>query len=115
ARGQTPDFHERERVVAERIAQIHRQIERAQQLEISNSEAESAVRTVEADLNAKREELKRSRLESSELESVPCGGQGPYATCVKIQRAIQGREQIPMMQGEISTLELEVEIQRGSV
>lgn len=40
AREQISDIHERERAVAERIAQIHQQIEKAQQLEIWNSAVE---------------------------------------------------------------------------
>jgi DNA repair protein SbcC/Rad50 len=108
-------FRERERAVGERIAQLHRQIEEAQQLEASNAEVETTLRAVEADMNLKRGDLNRSRAESEELESVPCGGQGPYARCVKIRRAIQARQQVPVTEGELSTLELELEAQRGSL
>src|SRR5579864_5406365 len=108
-------FRERERAVGEKIAQLHRQIAETQMLEVSNSEAETALRAVEADMNLKRGDLNRSRAESEELRSVPCGGQGPYAGCVKIRRAIQARQQVPVMQGEVSTLELELEAQRGSL
>jgi len=108
-------FQERERAVGERIAQIHRQIEETQQLEASNAEVETTLRAVEADMNLKRGDLNRSRAESEELECVPCGGQGPYAGCVKIRRAIQARQQVPVTKGELSTLELELEAQRGSL
>ena len=108
-------FAERERAVAEKIAKLHRQIAETQKMEASNKEVESALRTVEAELNTKRDDMKRSRVESGELESVPCGGKGSYAGCVKIQRAILAREQLPTLGGELSTLELELEIQRGAL
>jgi len=108
-------FQERERTVGERIAQLHRQIEEAQQLEASNAAVATTLRAVEADMNLKRGDLNRSRAESEELDSVPCGGQGPYAGCVKIRRAIQARQQVPVIEGELSTLELELEAQRGSL
>ncbi len=114
-REQVDGIAERERTVAEKISEIHRQIDKAHELEASNKEVESALHTVEADLNAKRGELKRSQVESGELESVPCGGKGLYAGCVKIQRAILAREQLPTLGGEISMLELELEIQRGAL
>ena len=112
---QVDGFAERERMIAEKIGELHRQIAETQRLEASNKEVESALRAVEAETNTKRENLKRSRIESSELESVPCGGKGPYAGCVKIQRAIQARHQLPTLEGELSTLDLEVEIQRGAL
>jgi len=108
-------FAGRERALSEEIAGLHGQITEAQKLEASNKDVESALRTVEADLNAKRAELKRSQVESGELESVPCGGKGPYASYVKIQRAIHARQQLPTVEGEISTLALELEIQRGAM
>lgn len=108
-------LQERERAVGETIAQLHRQIEETQHLEASNSEAETALRAIEADMIMKRRDLNRSRAESEELESVPCEGLGPYAGCVKIRRAIQARQQVPMMEGEVSTLELELEAQRSSL
>ena len=114
-RAQLDGFAEREREVSEQITELHRQIAETQKLEASNKLVESALHTVETDLNAKRGELKRSQVESEELQSVPCGGKGPYAGCVKIQRAILAREQIPTLVGEISTLELEMEIQRGDL
>ncbi|HTS10396.1 MAG TPA: AAA family ATPase [Candidatus Eisenbacteria bacterium] len=111
-----PDgFQERERAVGEKIAHLHRQIEETLQLEASNSEAKAALRAIEADMSMKRGDLNRSRAESEELDSVPCGGQGPYAGCVKIRRAIQARQQVPLMEGEVATLELELEAQRSSL
>src|SRR5271157_745863 len=108
-------FAERERAVAEEIAALHREIAEAQQAEASNREVETALRTVETDLKTKREERKWSQVESGELASVPCRGEGPYAGCVKIQRALQARQQLPILEGELSTLELEPEIQRGAL
>jgi exonuclease SbcC len=46
---------------------------------------------------------------------VPCGGQGAYATCVKIRRAIQARQELPVLEGVVSTLALELELQRAAV
>jgi len=111
-----PDgFEEREQAVGEKIAKLHRQIEETQQLEVSNSEVKTALRAIEADMNMKQGDLNRSRAESEELDSVPCGGRGPYAGCVKIRRAIQARQQVPLMEGEVATLELELEAQQNSL
>src|SRR5260370_30261187 len=97
------------------MADLHKRIVKAQQVEALNSSVESVVRGLEAELEAKREELKRSELEAAELVSVPCGGQGPYADCVKIRRAIESRNGLPELEGSIATLALEVDVQRTSL
>jgi DNA repair protein SbcC/Rad50 len=106
-------FADRERTLTNRLQELHRQIAEAQKLEVSNREVELALRVVEADLNAKRNDLKRSQVESGELASVPCGGKGPYAGCAKIQRAINAQGQLPDLEGSVAALELEVEVQRS--
>ena len=98
-----------------RAEELHRRVEEVQALEASNREADGLARSVEADLKTKRDKLERSRVESAELATVPCGGQGAYATCVKIRRAIQARQELPVLEGVVSTLELEVELQRAAV
>ena len=108
-------FKEREQAVVLKIEGLHRRIVEAQKLEAANREVEAALRTVEADLRAKRDELNRSRVEATELETVPCQGRGPYAGCIKIQRAMQARQQRPALEGEVATLELERQIQRGAL
>lgn len=108
-------FAERERTLMDRIQALHRQIAEAQNLEASNREVELALRTVEADLNTNRNDLDRSQVESDELATVPCGGRGPYAGCVKIQRAINALRQLPILAGAVATLELEVDLQRCSL
>ena len=98
-----------------RAAELHRRVEEVQAIEASNREADGLTKSVEADLKTKRDNLERSRVESAELATVPCGGQGAYATCVKIRRAIQARQDLPILEGVVSTLELELELQRGAV
>ena len=98
-----------------RADELHRRVEEVQALEASNREADALARGVEADLKTKRDRLERSQVESAELDTVPCGGQGAYATCVKIRRAIQARQELPVLEGVVSTLELELELQRRAV
>ena len=38
-------------------------------------------------------ELERLRVEREELAVVPCRGEGPYASCPKIRRAIEAGEE----------------------
>jgi DNA repair protein SbcC/Rad50 len=78
---------EQVRTLDARIDELHRQMEGVNAIEASNREVEATIRPIEADLRARRDELARSERESQELAAVPCGGQGPYAGCVKIQRA----------------------------
>lgn len=98
-----------------RAEELHRRVEEVQAIESSNREADELARSIASDLGTKRDKLERSRVESAELDSVPCGGQGAYATCVKIRRAIQARQEAPVLEGVVSTLELELELHRNAV
>ena len=60
-------------------------------------------------------ELERLRVEREELAVVPCRGEGPYASCPKIRRAVEAGQKIPGLEGEVATLSLEVEVQRSSL
>ena len=109
------DVAQRTRNLNGRAEELHRRVEEVQAVEASNREADAVARSVEADLKTQRDRLERSRFESVELDSVPCGGKGAYAACVKIRRAIQARQELPVLEGVVSTLELEVELQRGAL
>ncbi len=109
------DVAQRARNLNERAEELHRRVEEVQAVEASNREGDELSRSVEADLKTKRDKLERSRVESVELDSVPCGGKGVYAACAKIRRAIQARQELPLLEGTVSTLELELELQRGAV
>ena len=109
------DVRERAERLNTRTEELHKRVEEVQALEAANREASGLVRNIESDLGAKRDKLERSRVESAELETVPCGGQGAYATCAKIRRAIQAREGLPVLEGVVSTLELELDFQRAGV
>jgi exonuclease SbcC len=60
-------------------------------------------------------ELERLRVEREELAVEPCRGEGPYASCPKLRRAVEAGQKIPGLEGEVATLSLEVEIQRSSL
>jgi DNA repair protein SbcC/Rad50 len=109
------DVAQRAQGLNARAEELHRQVEEVQAIEASNRDADALAKSVEADLKTKRDNLQWSRLESAELDTVPCGGQGAYATCVKIRRAIQARQDLPVLEGVVSTLELELELQRRAV
>jgi exonuclease SbcC len=109
------DLTQRGVALAARIEELHRQIREIQGLEGSNRETECTVQALDADLKASLAELQRLRVERDELEIVPCRGEGPYASCPKIRRAVEAGEKIPAMEGEIATLSLEVRVQRGSL
>jgi len=109
------DVAQRAQGLNDRAEELHRRVEEVQAVEASNREADALAKSVEADLIAKRDSLERSQIESAELDTVPCGGQGAYATCVKIRRAIQARQDLPVLEGVVSTLELELELQRRAV
>ena len=105
---------ERGASLAARIEELHRQIRETQGLEGSNRETERTVQALDAELRANLAELERLRLEREELAAVPCQGEGPYASCPKIRRAVEAGEKIPTLQGEVATLSIEIEVQRGS-
>jgi exonuclease SbcC len=109
------DLTERGAVLTARIEELHRQIREIQGLETSNRETERTVQTLDAELRANLAELERLRVEREELAIVPCRGEGPYASCPKIRRAVEAGEKIPTLQGEVATLSLEVEVQRSSL
>ncbi len=106
------DLAGRQTALSARIEELHAQIAAAQELEITNREVEMTLRNLETELGAKQNEAERSRIESGELSSVPCGGKGPYAGCIKIRRSVQAEQRLPVLEGAISTLQLEIEIQR---
>jgi len=109
------DLNQRGAALATRIEELHRQIREIQGLETSNRETERTVQTLDAELKANLAELERLRVEREELAIVPCRGEGPYASCPKIRRAVEAGEKIPDLQGEVATLSIEVEVQRSSL
>jgi exonuclease SbcC len=109
------DLTERGTTLATRIEELHGQIREIQGLETSNRETERTVQALDAELRANLAELERLRVEREELAIVPCQGEGPYASCPKIQRAVQAGKRIPTLEGEVATLSIEVEVQRGSL
>jgi exonuclease SbcC len=109
------DLTKRGATLATRIEELHRQIREIQSLETSNRETERTVQTLDAELRANLAELERLRVDREELAVVPCRGEGEYASCPKIRRAVEAGGKIPTLQGEVSTLSIEVEIQRSSL
>jgi len=91
------DLTERGATLATRIEALHRQIREIQALETSNRETERTVQTLEAELRATLGDLERLRVEREELAIVPCRGEGPYASCPKIGRAIEAGVRIPTL------------------
>ena len=84
-----------------------------QGLETSNRETERTIQTLDAELRANMAELERVRVEREELAIVPCRGEGPYASCPKIRRAVDAGQKMPALEGEVATLSIEVEVQRS--
>jgi exonuclease SbcC len=109
------DLKERGTVLATRIEELHRQIRKIQGLETSNRETERTVQALDAELRNTSAELERLRVEREELAVVPCRGEGPYASCPKIGRAIEAGRKIPTLEGEVATLTIEVDVQRSSL
>jgi exonuclease SbcC len=106
---------ERGTLLATRIEELHRQIREIQGLEESNRVTERTVQALDAELRANLSELERLRVEREELAVVPCRGEGPYASCPKIRRAVQAGGKIPTLEGDVATLSIEVDVQRGSL
>ena len=106
---------ERGATLAIRIEELHRQIREIQGLETSNRDTERTVQSLDTELRTNLAELDRLRVEREELAVVPCQGEGPYASCPKIQRAVEAGKRIPTLEGEVTTLSLEVEVQRSSL
>jgi len=109
------DLTERGATLATRIEELHRQIREIQSLETSNRDTERTVQTLDAELKTNLAELERLRVEREELAIVPCRGEGVYASCPKIRRAVEAGQKIPALEGEAATLTLEVEVQRSSL
>jgi exonuclease SbcC len=109
------DLTERGATLATRIEELHRQIREIQGLETTNRDTERTVQTLDAELRGNLAELERLRVEREELAIVPCRGEGPYASCPKIGRAIEAGVRIPTLEGEVATLSIEVEAQRNSL
>jgi exonuclease SbcC len=106
---------ERGATLATRVEELHRQIKEIQGLETSNRDTERTVQSLDAELRANLAGLERLRVEREELAVVPCRGEGPYASCPKIRRAVEAGQKIPTLEGEVATLSIEVEVQRGSL
>src|SRR5436309_7281694 len=87
----------------------------AQTLEFTNRDTERTFQALEAELDASLTENARLQMKREELTIVPCGGQGLYASCPKIRRAVEAGEKLPALEGEVATLQLEAEVQRGSL
>ena len=109
------DLTERGATLATRIEELHGQIREIQGLETSNRDTERTVQTLDAELRANLAELERARVEREELAVVPCRGEGVYASCPKIRRAVEAGQKIPALEGEAATLSIEVDVQRGSL
>jgi exonuclease SbcC len=109
------DLTKRGATLATRIEELHRQIQVTQGLEGSNRETERTVQSLDAELRNNMAELQRLRVEREELAVVPCRGEGAYASCPKIQRAVKAGQKLPALEGEVATLSLEVEVQRSSL
>jgi len=92
------DLTGRGAVLTARIEELHRQIREIQGLETSNRETERTVQTLDAELRANLAELERLRVEREELAIVPCRGEGVYASCPKIQRAVEAGQKIPILE-----------------
>ena len=109
------DLTERGDALRTRIEELHRQIREIQHLEAANHETEHTVQGLAAELKANIAEIERLRMDHEELAMVPCRGEGPYASCPKIRRAVEAGERIPALEGGVATLSLEVEVQHSSL
>ena len=109
------DLTEWENSLNARVEELHHEIRRIQELEAANRETDRTIQELSAELKANLAELERLRLEREELAIVPCRGEGPYASCPKIRRAVEAGRKIPQLEGGIATISLEVEVQRSSL
>jgi len=109
------DLTKRGATLAARIEELHHEIREIQGLETSNRDTERTVQALDAELKANLAELERLRVEREELAVVPCRGEGPHGSCPKIKRAVDAGKKIPTLDGEVATLSIEVDVQRGSL
>jgi DNA repair exonuclease SbcCD ATPase subunit len=109
------DLTDRGATLATRVEELHRQIRKIQGLETANRETERTVQSLDAELRTNLAELDRLRVEREELAIVPCRGEGAYASCPKIRRAVKAGQKLPTLEGEVATLSIEVEVQRDSL
>jgi exonuclease SbcC len=109
------DLTERGATLATRIEELHRQIREIQGLETSNRDTERNIQSLDAELRTNLVELERVRVEREELTVVPCRGEGVYGSCPKIRRAVEAGQKLPALEGEVATLSIEVEVQRGAL
>jgi DNA repair exonuclease SbcCD ATPase subunit len=98
------DLTKRGATLATRIEELHRQIREIQGLETYNRETERTVQALDAELKTNLAELERLRVEREELAIVPCRGEGAYASCPKIRRAVEAGQKIPALEGDVATL-----------
>lgn len=109
------DLAERTYALAARIEELHRQIRETQNQEAANQETQRTLQELNSELKARNAELEHLRVEREELSIVPCRGEGPYASCPKIRRAIEAGPKIPELEDRVTTLSLEVEVQQSSL
>lgn len=110
-----PQLTEKAAGLTVRVEELHRQIREIQNMESANRETDRTVHELTAELKTHIAELDRLRVEHEELARVPCRGEGLYASCPKIRRAVEAGQRIPEIDGGIATLSLEVDVQRNSL
>jgi DNA repair protein SbcC/Rad50 len=106
---------ERTNALAARIEELHRQIRNTQNQEAANQQTQRTIQELNAELKANSTELEHLRVEREELARVPCLGEGPYASCPKIRRAVEAGPKISDLEDRVTTLSLEVEVQQSSL
>ena len=97
-----------------RIDSLHIQVQEAQKVEARNREADTAIRVIGVELAGKQTEFARIQTECEELSAVPCGGQGEYAACPKIRRAVESQKLLPSVEQTIYSLENDRNRHQGS-
>jgi exonuclease SbcC len=109
------NLEERSHALAARIEELHRQIQETQHQEVANQETGRIIQELRKELTANITELERLQVEREELAVVPCRGEGPYASCPKIRRAVEAGPRIPQLEDQVATLSIEVEVQQSSL
>lgn len=106
---------DRSNALAARTEELHRQIRETLDQEVANQETQRTIQELHSELKANIAELEYLRVDREELAIVPCRGEGPYASCPKIRRAIEAGQKVPELEGRVTTLSLEVEVQQNSL